>query len=106
MNPYTKLSNRVYPRAIRSSAALGKPSQRNEHSTGIPAAVVPASTSAKTTQRIGLLACHRQHTELRANQLEAGVQVCLQIHLSAGIRSTPSLEELTQGFHQPCHPQY
>ena len=49
-NPYTRLSDRVYPPMIRSSAALRDISRRNEHSTRDPVSAVPASTSAVVTR--------------------------------------------------------
>lgn len=65
---------------------------------------MPASTLAMAGQRlqtVGLPPGQRQDTEQRTNQPRVGERVCLQIHLCADIRSTPSQD--SSRFRQPCH---
>jgi hypothetical protein len=85
---------------LRSSAGLGKdhPAQRtfDRNPNGCSACVHIGHGNA---ERVGLANCPRQHTELGANQLNAGVWVCRQIHLSADIRSIPARA------HQGSRPQ-
>jgi hypothetical protein len=85
---------------LRSSAALGEhhPAQRtfDQNPDGCGACVHIGHGNA---ERAGLANCPRQHTELSANQLNAGVRVCRQIHLSAAIRSIPARA------HQGSRPQ-
>jgi hypothetical protein len=96
MNPYTKLSNRVYPRTIRSSAALGK---QSPDATNIRQELLGQRACVESTHHKAGSPFIPANTELRANQKEVGVRVCRQIHPAADIRSTPSSIELNQ----PCH---
>ena len=104
MNPLTRLSNHVYPPTIRSSAALGDihPTQRtfDRNSSGCGARVHIGHGNAERFE--SWCPPPRQPSELRANQLDAGAQVCRQIHPPADIRSIPARDHQVFFACRPC----